>query len=158
MSFAFEMPLGSSARVRAAAWAARSLAVGGIAAAGLALATGSGLPAPGGWLLSAITVAAAVLGARWREFTSATGSGDLLSVDADGSAWLLPLAGPPLALEIRRFHQALGIVWIEATGGADRWHLLSGRDRLDDARWSRLCAWLVWLERGGSRAGAPQPS
>jgi hypothetical protein len=158
VSFAFEMPLGGSARVRVATWAVRGLAVAGLITAGLALATGAGHPAPGGVLLGAITVCGAVLGVRLRGSLAVIDSADLLSVDADGVARLLPLAGPPIPLEIRRFHQALGIVWIDATADARRWHLVSGRDRLGDARWTRLCAWLMWLERGGSRSGAQLPA
>ena len=158
MSFAFEMPLGDSRRVRVAAWAVRGLALGGVVTAGLALASGAGQPAPGGVLLSAITVCGVLLGARLRGSRAGVDAGDLLSVDADGVARLLPIAGAPVPLDIRRFHQGLGIVWIDAAAGARRWHLVSGRDRLDDARWARLCAWLVWLERGGSPAGARLPA
>jgi hypothetical protein len=149
-----ELPVGNSRRVRWAGQLACACGVlGGMASVhGLVVA---GTPSASGWLagliltiaLLALTLTRALR--RLGLMAPLHGAiGTHLCVDSLGSAFLRPVAGLAIPLEIRHVHRALGVLWVDALADGHRYRLLSGVDLAGDTEWNKVAAWVTWLRRG----------
>ena len=149
MSFAQSLAVGRSARLTALFHAAAVVGTAG----GL---LGAWQCAQGGWplpasLLALLVPATCWVGQGWTVRRIARG---VLRVEVDGlSNWNDAHARAALPFVPDRWCVIAGCAWISGTAGGRRLHLLSGADAHDDADWSRLMRWLLWLERGGGVRG-----